>query len=82
MSTLDYNDDFYDYNTVVATRSATEVVPILVPILPSTASVADFGCARGAWLRIWKQIAAQRILGIDGDFVSCFHGRARSCSEL
>ncbi len=69
MSALDYNDDFYDYNTVVATRSATKVIPILLSFLPSTASLVDFGCARGAWLRIWKQIAAQRILGIDGNFV-------------
>ncbi len=69
MSTLGYNDDFYDYNTVVATQSATEVIPILLPFLSSTASVADFGCARGAWLRVWKQIAALRIVGIDGNYV-------------
>jgi len=32
-------------------------------------SVVDVGCALGAWLSVAQQLGAQRILGIDGEYV-------------
>jgi SAM-dependent methyltransferase len=32
-------------------------------------SVADFGCAEGAWLRAWKDLGASDVLGVDGPWV-------------
>ncbi len=33
-------------------------------------SVVDFGCGRGTWLAVCKERGAQRVVGLDGDWVS------------
>lgn len=69
MSAGAYDKAFYDYNTVVATQSAHVIIPILQSLLPPIHSVVDFGCARGAWLSVWKEFGIETACGVDGDYV-------------
>ena len=63
----EYAADFYSYLAPLALRSADRVVPHLAAALP-IASVADFGCGQGAWLRVWRATGAA-VLGVDGPYV-------------
>lgn len=63
----EYAADFYSYLAPLALRSADRVVPHLAAALP-IASVADFGCGQGAWLRAWRATGAA-VLGLDGPYV-------------
>ncbi|HVH75911.1 MAG TPA: methyltransferase domain-containing protein [Stellaceae bacterium] len=63
----EYAPDFYSYLAPLALRSADRVVPHLAAALP-IASVADFGCGQGAWLRVWRATGAA-VLGVDGPYV-------------
>src|SRR5579863_1688252 len=67
----EYAADFYSYLAPLALRSADRVVPHLAAALP-IASVADFGCGQGAWLRVWRATGAA-VLGIDGPYVDQGH---------
>ena len=63
----EYGTAFYSYLESFAVRSAQRVVPIVAAALP-VASVVDFGCGQGAWLKAWQGIGAT-VLGIDGPYV-------------
>jgi SAM-dependent methyltransferase len=41
----------------------------LVGELFEIASVVDFGCGNGEWLRVWKSLGVSDVVGIDGDFI-------------
>jgi SAM-dependent methyltransferase len=32
-------------------------------------SVVDFGCGRGAWLKVWIETGVTDVIGVDGDYV-------------
>ena len=64
---VSYDTNFFDYNET-ALASARAVVPIVSGMLPPPASVADFGCARGIWLSVWRSAGAE-VVGVDGDYV-------------
>ncbi|MDH3668918.1 MAG: class I SAM-dependent methyltransferase [Paracoccaceae bacterium] len=69
MSESVYDDSFFDYTDGLSITSARRMIPAVQSLLPRVDSVADFGCARGAWLRIWQDCGASRICGLDGDYV-------------
>ena len=48
-----------------AARRITSAVKAAV----SVQSVLDVGCARGTWLRVWKEQAVADVVGVDGDYV-------------
>jgi SAM-dependent methyltransferase len=62
-----YDRDFYSYLASFALQSARRVVGRLSSALP-VASIADFGCGQGAWLRAWSETGAS-ILGVDGPYI-------------
>ena len=64
-----YDSVFYDYISKGAIASAEVVLPLVGRHLP-VASVVDFGCGQGAWLSVWRQLGAERVCGVDGDYVS------------
>jgi SAM-dependent methyltransferase len=49
-------------------QSAKTVVPIVMSLVQPR-SVVDVGCGSGAWLSIFRECGADRILGLDGDYV-------------
>ena len=63
----EYGAAFYSYLESFAVCSAQRVVPVVAAALP-VASVVDFGCGQGAWLRVWQDAGAA-ILGVDGPYV-------------
>lgn len=63
-----YDDEFYAYTDVQAERSARGLLPV-VQRLVGPRSVLDIGCGRGGWLRIWSELGAEDIAGVDGDYV-------------
>ncbi|MDX2229162.1 MAG: methyltransferase domain-containing protein [Leptolyngbyaceae cyanobacterium bins.349] len=50
------------------TKSAKEVVPVIVDLL-NPKSVVDVGCGIGTWLSIFKENGINDVLGIDGEYV-------------
>lgn len=63
-----YDDEFYAYTDVQAERSARGLLPV-VQRLVGPRSVLDVGCGRGGWLRMWTELGADEIDGVDGDYV-------------
>ena len=64
-----YDQGFFDYNDRLAARSSVKIVRVVQGLLPGITSVADFGCARGVWLRAWQEATVQTICGVDGSYV-------------
>lgn len=64
-----YNQDDYHWWANLASSSAKKVVPYLLGRY-SINSVADVGCAYGAWLAEFKKQGVNDILGIDGSWVN------------
>jgi hypothetical protein len=60
-----YNVEFFDSITDAARASAAEILPLVFDLC-RPGSVCDFGCARGAWLSVARQLGAKEVLGIDG----------------
>ena len=58
-----YHDGFFDRLEEIALRSAREVVPMLVELV-GPSSVVDLGCARGAWLRVFRENGVDASLSI------------------
>ena len=84
-----YDQRFYDDLSDTALPSARRVVPLLQALMP-IGSVVDVGCGNGSWLSVFRELGAERILGVDGDWVEidrllipseCFH-RVRLDQEL
>ena len=63
----DYDHAYYERQVRGALRSARRVVPILRDLL-RPASVVDFGCGQGAWLRAWMESGVTDVLGMDGPY--------------
>jgi hypothetical protein len=63
-----YSDRFFDATEQTSHRSAQEVVPIVRTLVPFR-SVVDVGCGRGAWLHVFGEHGAERIVGYDGEYV-------------
>ena len=47
-------------------KSPNIIVPLVLNILPNIHSVVDFGCGLGTWLRAFKAMGVQEVLGLDG----------------
>jgi hypothetical protein len=73
MSIEHFTDRFYDVNFFDSLeegslRSARVVVPIVVELVRPR-SVVDFGCGRGAWLKVFRENDIETVLGLDGNYV-------------
>ena len=62
-----YDHAYYSRQVRGALRSARRVVPLLRDLL-QPASLVDFGCGQGAWLRAWLECGVTDVLGMDGDY--------------
>jgi hypothetical protein len=51
-----------------AQRSARVIVDLVRGALP-VSSVADFGCALGTWLSVWRRTGVEDVIGVDGPYV-------------
>lgn len=67
-----YDSLFFETMDRDARRSAQVILPLLKECFV-VKSVADFGCGNGEWLRVWKQLEAEDVVGIDGDFINLAH---------
>ncbi len=63
-----YSDAFFRYVADHADQSAQVILPIVRDVV-APASVVDYGCARGHWLRTWQELGARDVLGYDGTWV-------------
>jgi SAM-dependent methyltransferase len=68
MAQTQYGKPFQKFIKDDSLRSAERVVPILVSLIQPN-SVVDVGCGTGAWLSVFHRTGAERILGIDGDYI-------------
>ncbi len=66
-------DSLYDmrffWNNCYGSMCSGQIVLEAVFSKFSHESVVDFGCGTGTWLRAAKMLGADRVLGIDGDYV-------------
>lgn len=67
-SEVAYDNQFFDVMDRDARRSAQTILPLLANRF-GIRSVVDFGCGTGEWLRVWKQLGAGEVVGVDGDYV-------------
>lgn len=63
-----YNEIFYQHINAGATQSAKIILEVVIKYF-DVKSVLDIGCGQGAWLAEWKQLGAEEVLGVDGDYV-------------
>jgi SAM-dependent methyltransferase len=64
-----YTKDFYQFIGQAAVRSAKEVVPLILELIPCK-SVIDVGCGDGSWLKVFKEYGIEEIIGIDGNYIN------------
>ncbi len=67
--TAQYNERFYNSQMDGSYRSASEYVKYLSQLYQPE-SVIDFGCGRGTWLKAFKDIGVERLVGLDGKWNS------------
>jgi len=63
-----YDESFFDFIDTTALQSAAVVVPLLKSLL-AIEDLVDFGCGRGAWLRVWQQSGISSVVGVDSELV-------------
>lgn len=63
-----YDSDFFTYTDRIAARSAAHLLP-LVQRCFQPRSVVEFGCANGAWLKVWGDLGVADYIGVDGHWV-------------
>jgi SAM-dependent methyltransferase len=68
-SDVHYPDSFFDSHEQGVLRSARLIAPNVLRLLDPK-SIVDIGCGRGTWLRAFKELGVQSVLGIDGDYVN------------
>jgi hypothetical protein len=64
-----YNTNFYNKQWEGSLNSAKIILPLVLKILPKTNSAVDFGCGRGTWLSVLKDLGVKDIKGYDGAWV-------------
>ncbi len=63
-----YTKDFFADLRAGSMRSAEEIVPLILEVVPAR-SVVDVGCGEGAWLAAFTKNGVLDVLGVDGDYV-------------
>lgn len=63
-----YDSAFYATYSGESMASAREILQITKELV-SPRSVVDVGCGIGTWLRVWMELGAEEVLGIDGSYV-------------
>lgn len=65
-----YNERWREMIRPGVVRSAEGLVPVLHEMLMEPESVVDVGCGEGWFAAEWAKAGADRVVGIDGDYVS------------
>lgn len=65
MTRESYGPDFYRSIAGWADRSAAEVVPVVLDLLPAVGSVLDVGCGTGSWLAAFARHGVAEVVGLD-----------------
>jgi SAM-dependent methyltransferase len=63
-----YTREFYDDLSRTGLPSARRIVPLLAAMM-ELSSVIDVGCGNGAWLSVFAEHGARRIVGLDNDWI-------------
>jgi hypothetical protein len=63
-----YTPEWFESYKTGSFSSASAILPLVFRHIPHN-SVVDVGCALGDWLLVAKNLGAQRVLGIDGEYV-------------
>jgi SAM-dependent methyltransferase len=69
VGSINYSNDFMQYNAQSSAYSAAAITSILYRQL-KVDSVLDVGCARGTWLRAWANLGVVELHGVDGSYVN------------
>lgn len=68
-ASLPYDDAFYSEQSQGSARSAQEILPILFELY-RPASMVDFGCGVGTWLKVARDLGVARLRGYEGPWVT------------
>lgn len=69
MSHEHYTKAFFEQLRIGAGRSAEAIVPLVLKLV-HVGSVVDVGCGDGSWLAVFRKLGVEKILGIDGEYVT------------
>lgn len=64
-----YTESFYSRISKWSQSTAKIVAPLMMELIKPT-TVVDVGCGDGTWLWEFKALGADKVLGLDGDYVS------------
>jgi hypothetical protein len=65
---MTYSSAFFDEMTPESLSSAKIIVPLVMNLIRPK-SVADVGCATGAWLSVFQEHGVKSIVGLDGTYI-------------
>lgn len=63
-----YGSDFQTMAAVGSAAAARRIGGLVQQLLP-VGSVLDVGCARGTWLRVWRELGCSDVIGVDGPYI-------------
>jgi SAM-dependent methyltransferase len=63
-----YTTTFFTTYVADSYRSAKAVLPVVQNLI-QPGRVVDVGCGLGTWLRVWEELGASTVVGIDGNYV-------------
>jgi len=64
-----YSAAFYSTYANDSYRSAKVLLPVVKELIQPQ-RIVDVGCGVGTWLRVWEELGASSIVGVDGTYVS------------
>lgn len=69
MKKVTYTRKFFDNQADASIRSAKQVLPIVIDHFKPR-SLIDVGCGVGGWAAVAMELGVERVIGVDGDYVS------------
>ena len=69
MDLVEYTYDSAFMGLAARSRHSARVIVDLIRAALPVSSVADFGCALGTWLSVWRQAGVEDVIGVDGSYV-------------
>ena len=68
VESVHYTEKFFAHLRLGCRRSAQEIVPLVMKMIPCT-SVVDVGCGDGTWLRVFEEHGVSDVTGFDGEYI-------------
>jgi hypothetical protein len=69
MNSAEYRYDSTFMSLAARAESSAQIIVDHLRGALRISSVADFGCALGTWLSVWRRVGVEDVIGVDGSYV-------------